>query len=125
MSTSGYLLTPLVLPLPSGWTEDAKPLLLPNGIEARVFYYRDGLRVLGSLEQHQDGNQWAHVSCSYVNRLPSWNDLKAVKEIFLGDVMAFQVLPPKAEYVNRHEYTLHLWCCLNQELPPRPVRRAP
>lgn len=85
----------------------------PPDMRMRLFLHRSGLRVLASLETHSDKKRFAHVSCSYPNRLPSWEDLKNVKEIFLGDVHAFQALPPKAEWLNVHEFTLHLWHCLD------------
>lgn len=109
---SGALLSPIRF-VPDGWRELGS---IDIGVPARAFTRRsDGLRVLASLEKHEDGLRWAHVSCSFPDRLPSWDDLKAVKEAFLGDVLAFQVLPPKAEYVNQHNWTLHLWHCRDRD----------
>lgn len=42
--------------------------------------------------------------------LPSWEDLRRVKDIFIGrEVEAYQVLPKESEYVNVHPFCLHLW----------------
>lgn len=108
---SGLLLSVIHQGPPKGW-RDTGVLRLSGAPEARTFLRLDGLRVIAGLEP-RGGKQWAHVSCSFRNELPSWEDLKAVKEIFLGDVMAYQVLPPKAEWLNVHPYTLHLFHCLS------------
>jgi hypothetical protein len=61
-----------------------------------------------------DGKRWLHVSCAHGNRLPSWDDLKLVKETFIGrDRKAVQVFPSQEEYVNVNPYCLHLWHCLD------------
>lgn len=106
---SGILLSPIICPPPKGWRELDVKLPFPG---ARAYGNRDGLRALTSIEPRGD-KQWAHVSCSRGDRLPTWEDLKLVKEVFLGDVMAYQVLPPKAEWLNVHEFTLHLFHCLS------------
>lgn len=74
--------------------------------------YHISVIVSGGVEA--DGKKWLHVSCAYKNRLPSWEDLKMVKETFIGkDKKAIQVLPPDSEYVNVNPYCLHLWHCVN------------
>lgn len=98
--------------LPPGWRHrprltvrtDAGALLG----ESQSFAREDGLFVIAAREDH-DGEEVPHVSCSFPDRLPSWADLKAVKALFLGDCFAVQMLPPEREYVNLHEYVLHLW----------------
>lgn len=77
------------------------------------------LRVICSGEVENDGLKWVHVSCSRRGRLPSWDDLKKVKHVFIGrSRKAIQILPPEAQYVNFHPYTLHLWTCLDGDPLP-------
>lgn len=65
------------------------------------------------------GERWVHVSCSTPNALPTWEELKLVKNTFIGeDKLAIQVLPPKAKYVNKHDYVLHLWHRLDSDPIP-------
>jgi hypothetical protein len=72
------------------------------------------LRVLCSACVESDGKRWIHVSCSRPNRLPSWEELRLVKDTFIGrDRKAIQVLPPASEYVNDNPHVLHLWACLD------------
>jgi hypothetical protein len=72
------------------------------------------LRVICSAQLERDNRRWMHVSCSRPNRLPSWEELRLVKDTFIGrDRKALQVLPPQAEYVNIHPHVLHLWSCLD------------
>lgn len=65
---------------------------------------------------------WEHVSVSLKNRCPTWEEMCAIKEIFWGDDEAvMQIHPPKEDYVNLHNYCLHLWKPVNGEItrPPK------
>jgi hypothetical protein len=78
-----------------------------------------GLRVIASAALEEDGKWWLHVSASRYNRLPSWEDLRRVKDIFVGpNAVAYQVLPMQSEYVNINPFVLHLWHCLDQDPLP-------
>jgi hypothetical protein len=85
----------------------------------------DPLTVLISGQVESDGKRWLHVSCARSNRLPSWEDLKLVKETFIGkDKKAIQILPSESEYVNCNPYCLHLWHCVGEDgLPDFTVGR--
>ncbi len=53
---------------------------------------------------------WEHVSVSAPDRCPTWGEMCTVKDLFWkDDEMVVQFHPPKANYVNCHPYTLHLW----------------
>lgn len=74
----------------------------------------DTLLVIWSGRIEKDGRRWIHASCSRPSRLPSWEDLREVKDTFIGrDRRALQILPPHTEYVNIHKHVLHLWHCLD------------
>jgi hypothetical protein len=76
----------------------------------------DTLLVLWSGRTEKDGRRWVHVSCSRPSRLPSWEDVREVKDAFIGrDRRALQVLPPQDQYVNMHKHCLHLWCCVDDD----------
>lgn len=83
--------------------------LIPSG--SLAFRSTDGgLTVLVSEEHHSDGFTYLHVSFSRRSRTPSYEDLDRVRKLFIGeDRESVQVFPPKAEYVNFHAFTLHLW----------------
>lgn len=77
------------------------------------------LLVLCSAREEADGKRWIHVSCSHPHRLPSWTELRRVKDVFIGkDRKAIQVLPAASEYVNIHDHVLHLWACLDEDPLP-------
>lgn len=77
------------------------------------------LHVICTARVFGDGRRWMHVSCSKPLELPSWDDLKLVKDTFIGrDRTALQVLPRAAEYVNIHPYVLHLYACLDGDVTP-------
>lgn len=101
------------------------PRVLPNGwviLQAFGDGYacqdRTGLRVIASTADMEDGRDWLHVSLSRADRLPSYADLKYVKEVFIAkDKWAAQLFPPVNEHVNIHQFCLHLWVPLTGSLP--------
>lgn len=102
----------LPLVLPAGWS------VVENRFDgSKYLNARSRMAVIASVEEH-DGQRWLHVSCSFPDRLPSWDDLKMVKETFIGrEALALQVLPPETEYVNLHPYCLHLWARIDGVRP--------
>lgn len=85
----------------------------------------DGLRVMESFESHCD-EDWLHVSVSFPNRLPSWADMREVKETFCGkERESYMVLPPEKQYVNDHPFVLHLWCAIDGPVLPDFRRMGP
>lgn len=72
-----------------------------------------------------DGLEWEHVSVSIknVDRCPKWNEMcKIIKEMFFEDEeVVMQLHPKKTEYVNIHNYTLHLWRPIIREIPTPPI----
>jgi len=102
-----------------------KILILPpnyheTGIRAgvqRVYSRSDGMHIIHGLENH-DGNWWHHLSCSFENKLPAWEDLKEIKNIFIGrESKAIQILPSDKEFYNCHPFCLHLFSSSNDRLP--------
>lgn len=72
-----------------------------------------------------DGMGWEHVSISKSIsgrfHMPTWDDMCMIKNIFWDEEDAvMQFHPPKSEYVNNHNYILHLWreSGINPKLPP-------
>ncbi len=96
-----------------GWARD---LSAETG-NAAVFRSRArGLFVMVSGAVELDSRRWIHVSVSRKDRLPSYDDLAAVKRTFIGDERrALQVFAPKSEHVNVHRFCLHLWTCLDRD----------
>lgn len=89
----------------------------PPGLKA--YRGRAGLLVCLNVMWERDGLRWLHVSMSRNSELPSYDDLRAVKDLFIGrDEEALQIFPPEAEYVNVHPFCLHLWHCIDQRVTP-------
>lgn len=89
------------------------------GPDGRVYMSIGGLRVIASVEPELDGKHWLHVSVSRNSFLPSWDDLREVKDLFVGkDRLAVQILPKAADHYNLHPHCLHLWCCLDGDPVP-------
>jgi hypothetical protein len=80
---------------------EAAPLLTP-GSKA----YRMG-RCQIIVSQKDDG--W-HLSISRTDRLPSWEELRDARyELVPDGVTMAMLLPPRSQYVNVHDYCLHLY----------------
>jgi hypothetical protein len=53
---------------------------------------------------------WEHVSVSLPARCPTWDEMCFVKDLFWDATdLVIQLHPPRSEYVNTHEYCLHMW----------------
>lgn len=67
------------------------------------------------------GMGWDHVSVSFSNKTPSWDEMCIVKDIFFGkEEVVVQYHPAESEYVNNHPHTLHLWKPQDKEIPTPP-----
>ena len=77
------------------------------------------MKVIASGSRELDGKRWLHVSVSRPAKLPSWEDLKEVKDLFVGrDKVAYQVVAMASKHVNIHATCLHLWHCLDGDPLP-------
>lgn len=80
-------------------------------ISSQVF-----LRIIAS-----DGAGWEHVSVSLPDRIPSWQEMCLVKNLFWGDEdIVMQLHPAKSDYINNHHFCLHLWRPTNDTIPTPP-----
>lgn len=76
------------------------------------FMYKcmNGMTVVQSISEEQDGRQWVHTSYSRKGRIPDYKDSKWVKKIFIGDSqIAISVLPKEKDHVNIHPFCLHFF----------------
>lgn len=64
---------------------------------------------------------WEHVSVSLPKRTPNWREMCFVKDLFWSeDECVVQYHPPRSDYVNVHQFCLHLWKPLGLEVPRPP-----
>lgn len=100
--------------LPPSWTqieEYADPV-------AGVWSCRSGLYVLADITKKDDGKLWLHVSFSRKSRIPCYQDITQIKDLFMRDLVAIQIFPRPENHVNIHPNCLHLWACEDQALIP-------
>ena len=65
---------------------------------------------------------WEHLSVSFDDMLPDWNNMQEMKEMFWkDDEECFQLHPKKENYINNHNYCLHIWRPLEQPIPVPPT----
>lgn len=102
--------TPVALPpiaLPAGW----RVLNTPSTLSLWVFNPARELKVGVSEAIEKDGRRWRHVSASKPKRVPNYEEMCLVKNIFIGEELeAYQVGAPKSRHVNQHPFCLHWWC---------------
>lgn len=61
---------------------------------------------------------WEHVTISGKNKVPDWDVMCKVKEIFWDDEeCCVEYHPRKSQYINNNEYCLHIWRPDFMELP--------
>jgi hypothetical protein len=73
---------------------------------------------------------WEHVSArigykkyhgKMAERLPTWDEMCLLKEIFWdNDECVMQLHPKESDYVNQHPLVLHLWKPVGMEIPTPP-----
>ena len=70
------------------------------------------------------GAGWEHCSVSITDRYrrcPDWEQMCFIKDTFWNeDECCVEYHPAKKDYVNNHEYCLHIWKPIEQELPMPP-----
>lgn len=102
--------------------QDVPQLRSTPGAHRGCFWIRTGrdvIRIIASDGINPDDpfdalSGWEHVSVSVATpkglRVPTWAEMCAVKDLFWNeDECVVQYHPPRAEYVNHHPCTLHLW----------------
>jgi hypothetical protein len=68
-----------------------------------------------------DGEGWEHVSVSFPDRCPTWEEMCTIKHLFWDDTdTVVQFHPPRAEYVNNHRFCLHMWRPTGQQIGTPP-----
>ena len=67
------------------------------------------------------GCWWDHVSVSFKNRMPTWDEMAEIKRMFFWPhEVVMQLHPNEEEYVNLFPYCLHLWRPWLVEIPTPP-----
>lgn len=110
--------------------EEILPLMLPaqwhvlsTGMDGRKYgrVLPDGkmLTVIASVGKEPDGKHWLHVSVAHPNRLPTYDEVCQVKDLFIGEERtAYHLFPKRSKHVNIHPNCLHLWSCLEGDVTP-------
>jgi hypothetical protein len=94
-------------------------------------YGNNGQFVLSGLKgeklfvQVSDGMGWEHVSVSVfrsrLKRCPTWEEMCYVKDLFWEDEeCVVQYHPPRSDYVNCHNFVLHLFKPIGIDIPRPP-----
>lgn len=95
---------------------------LVPGVAGRAYRRDEGpMKIISNTADRPSSAGWEHVSVSFQNRCPTWEEMSAVKDAFwLPDETVYQVHPPLAEYVSHYPYALHLWRSTTETMPRPP-----
>lgn len=78
----------------------------------KVYVNGRSFHVLASVDDMGMDGDWEHISVTPKNqrRCPTWEEMAAIKDMFFEpEEEAIQFHPKHSEYVNKHEYCLHIW----------------
>ena len=79
------------------------------------------LTIVASPGDADHGMPWEHVSVSTKHRCPTWKEMCFVKDLFWSPEEAvMQLHPPQSDWVNNHNFCLHLWRPLDGNIPLPP-----
>ena len=84
---------------------------------------KTGITALAIADNGVSDPEWEHVSVSTSFRCLTWEEMCEIKDFFFNyDEAVIQIHPAKENYVNIHNYCLHLWKPKTKELPlPPPI----
>lgn len=106
------------------YRQDVRHIFGNNGDEHngafKVFVNGRSFYVIAS-----NGGDWEHVSVTPCNQkrksCPAWEEMCQIKAMFFEpEETVIQYHPAESEYVNNHEYCLHLWRPIGQIIPTPP-----
>ena len=102
-----------------GWKRKSHPMF--SGLT--WVHAANGVAALETMEWHGD-RLWHHVSVSRADgRIPTWQEMSDIKELFIGrDKWAYAVHPPHEQYVNINAGVLHWYGTDTPALPDFRVR---
>jgi hypothetical protein len=67
------------------------------------------------------GDGWDHVSVSRNDRVPNYEEMEQIAKLFFRpNEYAVQYHVPESKHVNVHNFCLHWWSPIKQELPVPP-----
>lgn len=99
-----------------GVTNPPRPWILVESRDDGERWVRAQVSVIWSIATEQDSEFWMHLSVSRPQAdrrpviLPSYEDQKQVKALFIGeDRWAYSVWTPAESHVNHNPGVLHLW----------------
>jgi len=101
----------------SGDASDGARYLIPKSVVPGIHFGPFSMCVIASW-----GAGWDHVSVSWPDRTPSWDEMCWIKNMFfLPTETVIQYHPSEEDYVDYHPHCLHLWRPQAVEFPVPPT----
>lgn len=71
---------------------------------------------------HEQGGIMEHISVSFPNRNPTWDEMCIAKDVFWPEEEeCYELHPKRSEYINIHPHCLHIW----RKKPPKQIEAIP
>lgn len=100
-----------------------------NGFGGTIFpieYKKGKVKVVNDIDKALHfifswGCGFEHLSVSTPIKTPTWEQMCKMKDIFWQeDEVCMQLHPKKEDYVNNHNYCLHIWRPIDKVIPTPP-----
>lgn len=67
---------------------------------------------------------WEYCQVTAPERCPTWDEMKAVKDLFWdAEDCCLQLHPPQSRYINKSVFSLWVWRPTDSEIPQPPLHR--
>jgi hypothetical protein len=101
--------------------ENKRIILIKAGIDGDSAYVNYSGAKKNMIVVFSWGDGWDHVSVSYNNRCPTWDEMCYIKKLFFKpDEWTIQYNPSDQDNINLFPYCLHLWRPQNEKIPKPP-----
>lgn len=96
--------------------------IMETGIDGGYAYWQPTKNTRPAVIIFSWGGGWDHVSISFNNRCPTWDEMCVVKDMFFdAEETVVQYHPANSDYINMHPNCLHLWKPQKVEIPKPPT----
>ncbi len=76
-------------------------------VNGALMFRKGPVQVLVSGDQERSEIGW-HISVACPDRHPTWEEMRDARYALIPDnIYMVMILPPKSQYVNRHEHCFH------------------
>lgn len=84
-------------------------MVISNQRKQKAYRWKKDIVILFSEDNTPKWGWLKHFSISHRERYPTWEEILACKEHFLGNIDCMMVMPKREDYVNVSKNCFHVW----------------